>query len=65
MPIFLWEGVTKKNDVKKGEMEAIDGICHPRSFTSFRDLNRLEVKKKPKDLTEYLPFLKGKIKEKM
>jgi len=66
MPVFIWEAVTKKDEVKKGEMEAVDeltvrGILRRQGFKS------IEVKKKPKDLLEYLPFLQamqGKIKEK-
>jgi len=63
MPIFIWEGTTKKNESKKGEIEATDenavrGQLRRQGFKS------IEVRKKPKDLLEYLPFLKGKIKQK-
>jgi type IV pilus assembly protein PilC len=66
MPVFIWEAVTKKDEVKKGEMESVDeltvrGILRRQGFKS------IEVKKKPKDLLEYLPFIQamqGKIKEK-
>ncbi|KUG23363.1 type iv fimbrial assembly protein pilc [hydrocarbon metagenome] len=63
MPIFIWEGTTKKNEFKKGEMEAADeatirGLLRRQGFKS------IEVKVKPKDISEYLPFLKGKVKEK-
>jgi type IV pilus assembly protein PilC len=63
MPVFIWEAVTKKDEVKKGEMEAVDeaavrGILRRQGYKS------IEVKKKPKDISEYLPFLKPKIKEK-
>jgi type IV pilus assembly protein PilC len=63
MPIFIWEGTTKKNEVKKGEIEATDenavrGLLRRQGFKS------IEIRKKPKDLLEYLPFLKGKIKQK-
>ena len=63
MPIFIWEGTTKKNESKKGEIEATDenavrGLLRRQGFKS------IEVRKKPKDLLEYLPFLKGKIKQK-
>ena len=27
MPVFLWEGTTKKDEVKKGEMEAADELA--------------------------------------
>jgi type IV pilus assembly protein PilC len=63
MPLFIWEAVTKKNELKKGEMEAADEIT-VRGLLRRQGFKSIEVKKKPKDLMEYLPFLKGKIKEK-
>ncbi len=63
MPVFLWEGKTKKGEIKKGELEAGDeaavrGMLRRQGFTS------LAIKSKPKDISEYLPFLKPKVKEK-
>src|SRR3990172_3365339 len=63
MPVFLWEGKTKKGEIKKGELEAGDeaavrGMLRRQGFTS------LTIKGKPKDISEYLPFLKPKVKEK-
>jgi type IV pilus assembly protein PilC len=63
MAVFLWEATTKKGEVKKGEMDAADdnvvrGLLRRQGFKS------ITVKKKPKELAEYLPFLKGKVKEK-
>jgi type IV pilus assembly protein PilC len=63
MPIFIWEGTTKKNEVKKGEMEAVDQVT-VRNLLRRQGFKSIEVKKKSKDLAEYLPFLKEKIKEK-
>ncbi len=63
MPIFIWEGTTKKNEVKKGEMEAADEVT-VRNLLRRQGFKSIEVKKKPKDIVEYLPFLKAKIKEK-
>ncbi len=66
MPVFIWEGVTKKDEVKKGEMEAVDELT-VRGLLRRQGFKTIEVKKKPKDLLEYLPFLQalqGKIKEK-
>ena len=63
MPVFIWEGVTKKNEEKKGEMEAVDEIT-VRSLLRRQGFKSIEVKKKPKDLMEYFPFMQGKIKEK-
>ena len=63
MPVLLWEATTKKGEVKKGEMDVADenalrGILRRQGFKS------ITIKKKPKDLAEYLPFLKGSVKEK-
>jgi type IV pilus assembly protein PilC len=63
MPIFIWEGITKKNEVKKGEMEAADEVI-VRGLLRRQGLKSIEVKVKPKDISEYLPFLKGKVSEK-
>jgi len=64
MPVFIWEAVTKKDEVKKGEMEAADELA-VRGLLRRQGFKSIEVKVKPKDIMEYLPsFLKGKIKEK-
>ena len=63
MPVYLWEGVTRKDELKKGEIEAA-GELAVRTFLRRQGFKSLEIKKKPKDLTEYLPFLAGKVKEK-
>ena len=63
MPVFLWEGTTKKGEVKKGEMEAPD---EPAVRTALRrqGFKSIEVKPKPKDLLENIPFLQGGVEEK-
>ena len=63
MPIFLWEGTTKKDEVKKGEIEAADEAA-ARMILRRQGFKTLDVRQKPKDLLEYLPFLAGSIKEK-
>jgi len=63
MPIFLWEGTTKKNEVKKGEMEAADELA-VRTLLRRQGFKSVDVRTKPKDLEEYLPFLAGGVKEK-
>ena len=63
MPIFIWEGTTKNNEIKKGEIEAADENA-VRAIMRRQGFKTIEVKKKPKDLAEYLPFLKTRIKEK-
>ncbi|MEN6321779.1 MAG: type II secretion system F family protein [Syntrophaceae bacterium] len=63
MAVFVWEAETKRGEIKKGEMDATDenvvrGQLRRQGFKS------INVKKKPKDLAEYLPFLKQRVKEK-
>jgi type IV pilus assembly protein PilC len=63
MAVFVWEAETKRGELKKGEIDAADenvvrGQLRRQGFKS------INVKKKPKDLAEYLPFLKQKVKEK-
>jgi type IV pilus assembly protein PilC len=63
MPVFIWEGTTRRGEIKKGELEAVDetsarGILRRQGYRS------INIKAKPKDLAEYLPFLKQKITEK-
>ncbi|MBN1613756.1 MAG: type II secretion system F family protein [Deltaproteobacteria bacterium] len=63
MPVFVWEATTKKGEVKKGELEAADeGII--RGQLRRQGFKAITVKTKPKDLEEYLPFLKQKVEEK-
>jgi type IV pilus assembly protein PilC len=63
MPVFLWEGTTRKDEVKKGEMEAADEAAL-RALLRKQGFKSIEVKAKPNDLMEYLPFLAGGVKEK-
>jgi type IV pilus assembly protein PilC len=63
MPVFLWDATNRKNEQKKGEMEASDEAALRGQLRRLGYKN-INVKKKPKDLLEYLPFLKGKVREK-
>lgn len=63
MPVFIWEGTTRKDEVKKGEMEAVDELA-ARGLLRRQGFKSIEIRKKPKDILEYLPFLAGRIKEK-
>jgi type IV pilus assembly protein PilC len=63
MPVYLWEGKSRSNQVQKGELEA------PSEEAVRAQLNRLrivpsKIKKKPKDLFENIAFLQPKVKEK-
>ncbi|MBN2539736.1 MAG: type II secretion system F family protein [Deltaproteobacteria bacterium] len=63
MPVYLWEGTTKKGETKKGEMEAPDESAVRIQLRRQR-IRPGNIKKKPKDLFENIPFLKQKVKEK-
>ncbi len=57
MPIFLWKARTRQGALKKGE---IDAVNEEAVMTKLRAqaLLPVSVKTKPKDVSEYLPFLK-------
>jgi type IV pilus assembly protein PilC len=63
MPVFIWEGTNRKDEVKKGEMDAQDELA-VRSMLRRQGFKSIEIKKKPKDLAEYFPFLQGKVQQK-
>jgi type IV pilus assembly protein PilC len=63
MPIFLWEAQTKRGEAKKGELDAADEAA-VRGQLRRQGYKSINVKKKPKDLMEYLPFMQQKVKEK-
>jgi len=63
MAVFVWEAETKRGELKKGEMDAADDAV-VRGFLRRQGLKSIIVRKKPKDVLEYLPFLKQKVKEK-
>jgi type IV pilus assembly protein PilC len=63
MPIFIWEAQTRKGEIKKGEMEAANDVSL-RAILRRQGFQSIKIRTKPKDLAEYLPFLKQRVKEK-
>ncbi|NPU85290.1 MAG: type II secretion system F family protein [Syntrophaceae bacterium] len=63
MPAYVWEATTRAGAVKKGELDAVDPAS-VRTLLRRQGFKSITVKAKPKDLLEYLPFLKQKVKEK-
>ncbi len=63
MPAFLWEATNRKGESKKGELDGTDEAV-VRGLLRRQGYRAINVKPKPKDLMEYLPFLKEKVKEK-
>ena len=60
MPIYLWEGTNRKNEKKKGEMEAASADAVRASLTRMQ-IVPAKVKAKPKDLLENVTFLQPKV----
>src|SRR5215475_9901789 len=59
--VYIWKARTRQGTVKRGELEAQNDatvIAHLRA----QMLQPISVKKKPKDIREYLPFLKPRIR---
>ena len=54
MPVFLWEGTNRKNEVQKGEIEAPDerGV---RGHLNRLRIRPTKIKKKPKDIVLFPP----------
>jgi type IV pilus assembly protein PilC len=63
MPVYLWEGTTRKHEEKKGELEAPDESA-ARVILRRQGVRLTKIKKKPKDLLEDIPFFQEKVKEK-
>jgi type IV pilus assembly protein PilC len=57
MPIYNWKARTRQGALKKGEIEAINEEAVMGQLRA-QMLLPVAVKTKPKDLSEYLPFLK-------
>jgi type IV pilus assembly protein PilC len=63
MPVYSWKGKTRQGTLKKGEMEASNEAAVMTQLRA-QMLVPVTVKAKGKDLEEYFPFLKEKIKTK-
>ncbi len=63
MPVFNWKARTRQGAMKTGEMEAANDAAVMAQLRA-QLLNPVSVKKKPKDISEYLPFLKPGIQTK-
>jgi type IV pilus assembly protein PilC len=61
MPIFQWKARTRQGSLKKGEIEAMNEAAVMTQLRS-QMLLPVTVKEKSKDVSEYLPFLKQRIR---
>jgi len=63
MPAYIWKGKTRQGTVTSGVMEAVSADAVEAQLR-VQMLTPVSVKAKPKDISEYLTFLKAKIKTK-
>jgi len=63
MPVYTWKGKTRQGTVTKGEMEA-STVEAVEAQLRGQMLTPVSVKAKPKDISEYIGFLKQTIKTK-
>ena len=62
MPVYQWVGKNRKEEVQKGEVEAVSEEAVRAQLTRQR-IMPTKIKKKPKDLFENVTFLQPKVKE--
>ena len=62
MPVFQWKGKNRKNEIKKGEMDAPDEATVKANLTRSR-ITPTKIKQKPKDLFENISFLQPKVQQ--
>lgn len=63
MPVYLWEGKNKSNQIQKGQLEAVSDEAVRAHLNRLR-IVPTKVKQKPKDLFANVAFLQPKVKEK-
>ncbi|MDX9788644.1 MAG: type II secretion system F family protein [Desulfobacterales bacterium] len=63
MPVYLWVGKNRKNEVQKGEMEALSEDAVRANLTRMH-VTPSKIKKKPKDLFENVAFFQPKVTQK-
>jgi len=62
MPIYVWEGINAAGEKIKGELNAVDDAT-AKAMLQKKRINVTKLKPKPKDISEYIPFLAPKVKQ--
>ena len=62
MPVFQWEGRNRRNELQRGEMEALNAELVRANLAKLR-ITPVKVKKKSKDLFENVNFLQPRVRE--
>ncbi|WDN90816.1 type IV pilus assembly protein PilC [Desulfosarcina sp. BuS5] len=60
MPVYLWEGKDKRNEIQKGEMEAANEDAIRANLRRLK-INPSKIKQKPKDLFENIAFFQPSV----
>jgi type IV pilus assembly protein PilC len=63
MTVYLWKARTRQGTMKRGELEAANDAAVISQLRA-QMLHPITVKKRPKDIREYFPFLRPRIKTK-
>jgi type IV pilus assembly protein PilC len=63
MPVYQWVGTNRKNETRKGEMEAANEAVVRSNLVRLR-ITPNKIKKKPKDLFENVSWLQPRVVEK-
>lgn len=62
MPVFQWEGRNRRNELQRGEMEALNAEVVRANLARLR-ITPVKIKKKPKDLFENISFFQPRVRE--
>jgi len=62
MPVFQWEGRNRRNELQRGEMEALNAEVVRANLSRLR-ITPVKIKKKPKDLFENVSLLQPRVTE--
>jgi len=63
MPVYIWKGTDRKGKRQKGEIDT-DNASIARQLLLRKGITVKSVKAKPKDISEYIPLLQPRVKEK-
>ena len=62
MPVYQWVGKNRKDEVQKGEIDAVNEEAVKAQLTRQR-ITPTKIKLKPKDLLENVTFLQPRVRE--
>ncbi|MCE5334219.1 MAG: type II secretion system F family protein [Desulfobacteraceae bacterium] len=63
MPVYIWNGTDRAGKKQKGEIDT-DNLSLARQLVARKGIVVKNIRQKPKDLSDYLPALGGKVTDK-